>query len=204
MVANDLTRAVGRSCYWVPDYSWIALLKPLAGRTLQIGPGLNILVQDAANQTQNAGVSSILSYSANTITANIWPVPTSNQAVMFENLRAWLVFTDTSAKLSVVAATLSVGDGSSAVGIQFCQGMPFTAPAISGGVGWQMNAYVPVPLLIPRPTVSAAGPSATISLVNTDGGASHTFKRGIQYTFRVIDNVDFSMGPAVPGAGEAL
>jgi hypothetical protein len=201
--ANVLTAAVGRSCYWSPDYSWLSLLKPQAGRTLQVSGPLQINQQDAANQNLAASTSVFANFTANTITAGVWTPPLPNQAVLIENLRCWIQATDNSGKLELQNAACGLGDGFSFVALVASFAMPFTYPALTNTGAYYVSAQ-PIPLLIPRPVPAVNGPNAFFWILNTDGAGAHTYKRGIAFTYRIIDNVDFSSGPSIPGAGVGL
>lgn len=195
----------GRGCGWVPDYAWLSLLLPIANRLIEISGPQQISVQDASNQTINASTVSNITFSANTLVANTWPVLTLNQAVLIESLRAAILPTDASGKIQVNTALLMTGDAvnSGIPAFLSCGSLPFTAAAIANVGAWIVGQN-PMPLIIPRPTVSPNGPLVQFIVTNTDGGSSHTYKRSLLYTYRIISNVDFTSGPMLRGAGVGL
>ena len=181
---------------WVPDYSWLSLLAPVAGSSLAIGPRQSIVTQDAAAQTLGAGASAFLTWNANDLSAGAWTPPAATTAVLFEAIHAGLSNPDGAAKLQVLTLALNIGDGIADLVANAILAMPYTFPAVvQSGLGW--NGQIPLPILQPvNGIVSANGPVAHAALVNTDGAAAHTYQRYLKYIFRYIYNVDAARGRA--------
>jgi hypothetical protein len=195
----DLQRAVERNCHWCPDYAWISLLKPQPGRAMRIGPRQTLNINDAANQTLALSAVTSVFIEPNAILAASWTKPAPNQAIFFENIGFGLQNVDASGKLQLLSVTqATIGNLTGAPITGLSAPLPFTFPALANFQLW-WNLVNPVPLWTTQ--VGAFGPFCFALLNNTDAGAGHTFKRLVSLTWRVIDNVDFSSGPAIPGAG---
>jgi len=190
-----------RQCFWVPDYSWISLLKPAPGYALSISAPMQLIAQDAANQTLAASTVGGAGFTLNTLVPGTWVAPGANQAVLFENIGGSILVTDNSGKIQILNVTASLGDNFTNPALVSTSALPFTFPALLNNIARWVTAQ-PVPLMLPRPTPSANGPAFGITLLNTDGAASHTYKRTISLTFRLIGPCDFSSGPVLPGSGE--
>lgn len=191
----NLGQANRRSCFWTPDYSSLSLLKPLPGRVLNIGPSTVLQVSDAANQSIAASTTQIASFTTNGLVPGSWNAPGANQVVLFELLLASIITADTSGKLQIGFAQLGNG-GTGFVSIAaLAYPMPFTFPALTG-VQFQVQAALPITPCYPP----ATGPSANFLLTNTDT-AAHTYTRRITMRYRVVDGVDQTSGPSLPGAG---
>lgn len=202
MSGANLAWAERRHCSWSPDYAWLSMLRPQTGKVLEIGPPLSMAVQDSANQTINASIVANVTFSANTLTAGIWTPPGLNQAVLIESLRAAVIETDANGKIQINLALLMTGDtiNSGIPAFLSCGVLPFTQPAIANVTTWIVGEN-PMPLILPRPTVSANGPLVQFVITNTDASNSHTYKRNITYSYRIISNCDFTAGPTIPGSG---
>jgi len=200
----SLQAAATRNCFWSPDYSFLSLLVPQPGRVLQVSPPLLINVQDASNQSLAASTTSNFQWSANTLVAGSWVAPNANQAVMFESLAFGVQATDNSGKLQLSAAFLGLGDTVTKLPMFSPAVLPFTFSAVNNQQVF-FSGQLPIALLVPRPvgTPSPNGPNGNITITNTDGASAHTFKRVLQMTYRIIDQVDWSTGPTLPGAGLA-
>jgi len=202
VIESDLTKAVNRSCFWVPDYAFLSLLKPMAGRTLLIGPPLRAVGADSANQTLAASTTAAVSINFNTVTAGSLQMPNVNQVFMWESLSGTLTATDASGKLQITESVLYHNGGFSQFAGPNMAPLPFTFPALSGR-NWVVVGTNPIPLQYGQPS-DPNGPTFYVTLTNTDGSASHTYKRQIAGIYRLIDNVDLSSGPAMPGAGVGI
>lgn len=191
-------------CRWAPDFTFLSLLSPQHGKVLEVSLPQQVIVQDSANQTQNASTISQVSFAATNILAACFPTLLNNQAVLFESLRAGMTCTDNSGKLAILTAVMIHNDSifTGIPAIFSGNTLPWTAPAFNGAALW-LQALTPIPLLIPRPAVGVC-PSATFLVQNTDGASSHTFKRAWVMSYRIISNIDFSVGPALPGSGIGL
>ena len=192
-----------RNCFWSPDFSWLSMLRAQPGASLSVTGAMLLGAADAANQSIAASAVSELTWNINTIVSGAWSAPTLSQAIVFESLRAGIQTSDANGQIQVLDLRMGLGDGATTVPIAGPAVLPFTLPAVTNHqTHW--TCVMPIPLLVPRPTASANGPAVVMVLKNLDGAGAHIFRRVITFTYRIVDNVDFTLGPALPGAGTGL
>jgi hypothetical protein len=210
-MSTKLHTAAARSCYWAPDYSSLSLLKPMPGRVLAIGPSMLLgAAEPPAEHSVAASTIVVAGLNVNAITSGLWVPEGANQAVMFESISAGLQTNDTTKSLTVLDIHCDIGDGVSLVPLNGTSGTPF-AMVGQGGLSpfWYVwSAVLPPILLIPRSdaggfdySTPGNGPTFVVSLQNTDGANAHNFSMRVQFTYRLIDNVDFTTGASIPGSG---
>lgn len=200
-VEFDLTKATGRSCFWVPDFAFLSLLKPIFGRTLQIGPSVRVVGADSSNQTLAASTAVSTTINFNTNTAGTLAMPGANQVYLWESMSGTITAEDASGKLQISRVVLYLNGGFSFLLGPMASSLPWTFPALVSN--WTLMGQFPIPLQYGQP-VDTNGPSFNTLLVNTDASNSHTYRRQITGVYRLVDNVDLSWGPSVPGAGVGL
>jgi len=159
---------------------------------IMVGPRQTIVAGDAADQTLAASAASIQQFSANTIVTGSFSVPSQVIGIAWEQLRAYIVSRDTSAKLEItIPLILNYGPNSDVPLGAFPTPIPMLFPAIIGAQ-YEINALVPMRPYLPTDGAIGNGPVAIIGLTNTDGAASHVFRRAISMFYRYIYDVDYS------------
>jgi len=199
---DEIALAHRRNCFWAPDYSYLSFLKPIAGRFLAFGPSVSLTAYDSADQSLAANANTWMSFNLNTIRAGTWQQPQVNQAIVVENLISSLQCRDATGNLQITSFQVATDEICYAP-MSFGGAMPFNMPKTTSFyficVGIQ-----PIPLLLRRPgSPQASGPQANFSVINTSATVAALYRRYLGITFRIVDNVDFSSGPAIPGAGSA-
>jgi hypothetical protein len=156
---------------------------------------------DAASQTLALSSWVYGAVPANTLSP--WLALGPNQAILFEHLRVGIRADDNSGHLVLAQLTIGLGDIAT-IAPQSPAGfsLPYTFPPVANFPTVTVTCSSPPLLVAPRQLIN--GPSITYTLQNNDAAAAHTFRRIIACTYRIIDNVDFSTGPSLPGAGVGL
>lgn len=160
-------------------------------KRVMVGPRQILQVQDAADQTVAASGVVFVSFGFNNIVPGTWSKPPANAGVIFEHFRANISGQDASGKLQVtIPLVLSVGPVANVPLSQYATPVPFTFPA--SNVRYEIRALTPMPAYQPTDGDFSAGPSATFTVVNSDGAASHTYRRQLVAMFRYFYDFDYT------------
>lgn len=157
---------------------------------IMVGPRAIITVSDPAAQTLAISAAQFTSFSANDIIAGTWTKPPGNAGVLYEAIRYGITTQDASGKIQLtVPSWIAISSGINAVIAPGNSPLPYTLPAINSCT-YEIRALTPMPASLPVDPPLANGPSASIGLINTDGAATHTYKRFISYVYRYIYDID--------------
>jgi hypothetical protein len=197
-----------RHCFWTPDYSWLSLLRPTPEQVLTVSQAMQAYTADAAAGALTIAANAIVTvnWSLNDIVPGTWKPPLVNQAVVFESITFAVGQHDATGNITVQAVWLSLGEGYTLAPIGASVAVPYTFPQVADNFVWWWS-IPPSQLLIPRNTASAPlvpsanGPRAYAVLRNADGAASHTYRRAMAATWRLVQPCEFSSGASLPGGG---
>jgi hypothetical protein len=175
----------------------LQFLQPLSANDPQtarimVGPRQLVIAQDAANQTATASSAATVQFSANTILAGAWNTPSAAIGVLYETIRANIISEDTSGKLQItIPLTIGIAPNINVPLANYPTPIPMTFPAIANAA-FEIRTLPPTMPYLPTDGPYPNGPAAIFGLVNTDGAASHTYKRTIVISFRYIFDVDYT------------
>lgn len=175
----------------------LQFLQPLNASTAQftrimVGPRQILTSQDAADQTLTTSQATLTSFGANDLVPNSWTKPPANAGVLWEAIRYGITARDASGKIQLtIPSWIAISTGINAVIAPGNSSLPFTMPPINTAL-YEIRALVPMPASLPVDPPLANGPSCSIGLVNTDGAASHVYRRFISYVYRYIFDIDTS------------
>lgn len=160
-------------------------------RRVMVGPRQYLNVQDATDQTVAASGVVFVSYGANNIAAGSWSKPPANAGVIFEHLRANISGQDASGKLAItIPLVLGTGPIVNAPISAYALPLPFTFPA--SNVRYEIRALTPMPAYQPTDGDFSIGPTATFTIINTDGAAAHTYRRALVAIYRYFFDFDYT------------
>jgi hypothetical protein len=176
------------------------MLKPQPARTLAIGPRRTLVAIDAAPIAAPAGYN-LLNWYANLITPGALPPPATGTAIVYEVASFTLIASDASADLVVTNAQINMPILGS-VPARSLVILPYTFPPTVGALGYTVSTTdMWVDIVVGTPTAGELGGPIVYMEVNNKDAVAHTYTRYMSLTYRVIENVDPTSGPGVPGAG---